>query len=194
MINYIKDVDLFNDIEKYDVVLVGTNTYNILGNGLQRKIRKKYPSVHKANLKTKYGDKNKLGTTLNVDIGGTVIMLCYITGYPNARPDLKTDYLDYDALEKCMSYINNTLQDKKIATTVIGSSRFDGNGDKDRIINILEKFSTGIDLTVYDYYQMSRDEENKAQWLEIQKYKDTDYELYKKLSKERKKNWKETYL
>ena len=194
MIKYIKDIDLFGEIEKYDVVLIGTNTYNILGNGIQRKIRKKYPIVHKENMKTKYGDKAKLGTTLSVDIGGTIIILCYITGFPNARPDLATDYLDYEALEKCMAYVNENLKGKNVATTVIGSSRFDGNGDRDRIINILEKNNNNINLTVYDFFQMSRDEENKAQWLEIQKYKDTDYELYKKLSKERKKNWKQTYL
>lgn len=194
MVTYIKDVDLFPEIEKYDVVLIGTNIYNILGNGIQRKIRKKYPVVHNANIKTKYADKNKLGTVLTVDIGGTLIVLCYITGYPNARPDLKTDYLDYDALKKCMEYVNKVFKDKKVATTLIGGSRFDGNGDKNKIISILEQSCSDINLTVYDFFQMSRDEENKAQWLEIQKYKETDHELYLKLSKERKKNWKQTYL
>lgn len=194
MITYIKDVDLFPEIEKYDVVLIGTNIYNILGNGIQRKIRKKYPVVHNENIKTKYADKNKLGTVLTADIGGTLIVLCYITGYPNARPDLKTDYLDYDALKKCMEYVNKVFKDKKVATTLIGGSRFDGNGDKNKIISILEQSCSDINLTVYDYFQMSRDEENKAQWLEIQKYKETDHELYLKLSKERKKNWKQTYL
>lgn len=194
MITFIKDIDLINDIEKYEVVLIGTNIYNTLGNGLQRKIRKKYPLVHKENLKTKYADREKLGTTLTVDIGNLKIILCYITGYPNARPDINADYLDYDALEKCISYVNNAYSGKEIATTLLGSSRFDGNGDSKKILKILEANSQNLNLHIYDYYQMSRDEENKAQWLEIQKYKNSDYELYKKLSQERKKNWKNTYL
>ena len=194
MLSFIKDIDLFNDIEKYDVVLIGTNIYNTLGNGIQRKIRKKYPLVHKENLKTKYGDKSKLGTTLSIDIGGTIIMLCYITGYPNARPDLSTDYLDYEALIKCLQFANSTLQGKKVATTLIGSSRFDGNGNRDKVLSLIKDNCNDLNITIYDYEQMSRDEENKAQWLEIQKYKDSDYDLYKRLSHERKKNWKKTYL
>ncbi len=61
MIKIIKNVDLINDIDKYDVILVGTNTYHTMGNGFQKKIRFKCPESYKLNLTTKYGDKKKLG-------------------------------------------------------------------------------------------------------------------------------------
>ena len=61
MYHYIQRIDLIDDIEKYDVILIGTNCYCAMNNGFQGKVRKKYNFVYDLNLSTKYGDKNKLG-------------------------------------------------------------------------------------------------------------------------------------
>ena len=42
----IQDINLFNDIDKYDVILIGTNIYNTLSQGFQRDIMLHYPFVH----------------------------------------------------------------------------------------------------------------------------------------------------
>lgn len=187
MLEYIKDIDLIKDIEKYDVILVGTNTYQVMGNGFQRKIRMHYPVTYEENLKTKYGDKSKLGSILRVNTK-PIICLCFITHYYNARPDLMPDYLDYEALESCLSIANSQFRGLRVATTFIGCSKFDGNGDRDRVKSILEKHSGNINLFIYDYVQIKRNIEQKLMLIEIFVKSDYDRETKLKMYYERAKD------
>ena len=115
--------------------------------------------------------------------------MCYISKFKT-----KNEFIDYDALENCIKTANIEFNGLNVATTVIGSSCFDGNGDRDKIMKILEENSDKMNLTVYDYNQMSRAEENKKQWKYIQSFKKSDPEKYKKLTESRKKNWDKLYL
>ena len=45
MIKIIKDIDIIDEIDNYDLILLGTNVYNTLGNGAQLSLRKKYPYI-----------------------------------------------------------------------------------------------------------------------------------------------------
>lgn len=76
---------------------------------------------------------------------------------------------------------------KKIATTLIGGSRFDGNGDKDKILTIIKNTCKDIDITIYDYYQLSKQEKKKLEYKEEQLLKKTDYKKYREVVSERKK-------
>lgn len=193
-IQWINDIDLINETEKYEVILIGTNVYCTLGNGFQHKIKKKYPHVDEVNMRMSYGDSRRLGTRLNVECNDITFSLCYITGYPFYNNPPKKEYLDYGALENCLKTADIEFEGKKVATTLIGTSRFDGNADRGKVIELLNSSIKRMDLTIYDYFQMTRDEENKKQWEEIQKYKKIDYNKYKELAFERKKNWKSLYL
>lgn len=159
MITIIKDIDLYNDIEKYDVILVGTNTYQKMTNGFQEKVRKKYPFVYNLNLETKYADKNKMGTRVTTKGSTPIFSLCFITYGYSFRPDLSKDFLDYESLEKCLKTANNEFKGLKVATTIMGSYQYDGSGDKDRILELLTNNSDKIDLYVYDYQQLKTHQE-----------------------------------
>ncbi len=182
MIKIIKNVDLINDIDKYDVILVGTNTYHTMGNGFQKKIRFKCPESYKLNLTTKYGDKKKLGNRVSTN-ETPKISLCFITDGYNFRPDLKPDYLDYESLEKCIKTANIEYSGLNVATTFIGCSKFDGNGDKNKVLDILERNSDKINLFIYDYEQLDRDVEVAIEYLKIVTNKDYDaktkYQIFK---------------
>lgn len=184
----IKNKDLIWDTDKYDVVLVGTSIYCALSDGFQRKMRKKYEYINDANNNTPYADPRKLGKRLTIQ-GTPIISLCYISKFKS-----KNEYIDYEALENCIKTANIEFSGLNVVTTILGSTYFDGNGDVGRIMKILEDNSDKMNLTVYDYNQMSRDEENKKQWLYIQSFKESDYEKYKRLTDSRKKNWKKLYL
>lgn len=173
----VKDIDLITKVADYDIILVGTNTYCSLTNGFQSKIRFRYPFVEEANNKTAYGDKRKLGTRLTLQQGDSpTISLLYICGHMNSSSPL-----DYDALEKCLLTANAEFAGKKVATTVLGASRFDGKGDKEKIMNIIEQSTPYLDLDVYDYEQMSREEEQLLMWKRIYALKRKDYDLYVKM-------------
>lgn len=149
----IKDKDLIWDVDKYDVILVGTSIYNLLTQGFQSKISVKYPQLVVANNSTPYADKRKYGKRINVEIeNGPIVSLLYICGYPHS----KRDYLNYDAMENCLATSEVEFSGKKVATTFMGTSLFDGNGNKEKCFVLLDKYSKRMDLTVYDYLQLNR--------------------------------------
>lgn len=162
MINVIKDEDIYWHFSEYDIILIGTNIYCTMSQGIQLKIMLNYPYVYNKNLETKYGDMDKMGTILECKSENEpTFCLCFIVKGYNFRPDLEKDYLSYDALENALKLVNIKYKGKKIACPLLGSSRFDGNGDKEKILNIFKKALTDVECTVFDYFQKSRAEEMK---------------------------------
>lgn len=154
-IKIIKNEDAIWHTDEYDVILVGTSIYNMLTNGFQYKLKIKYDEIEKANNTTNYGDKRKLGKRLTID-GNPTISLMYICRYPGLRHGPP---IDYDALQNCLSTANAEFKGKKVMTTMIGCSDFDGNGDKEKVLKMLETYCKDIDLTVYDYHQLRKEDE-----------------------------------
>lgn len=154
MINIIKDIDLITEIHKYDVILIGTNIKNLLIHGFQSAIAQKYKYIDEENKKTRYDDASKIGT-VQVVIGNEsdpIFAICYIFK-GRYRPDIKPDALDYEGLRKCLSLINKHFKGKKIASTIMGNSEYEGGGDKDKILNIFNEEMKDVDVTLYDYKQ-----------------------------------------
>lgn len=193
MIKIIKDIDLFDNVKDYDIVLVGTNIYCNLSQGFQRKVMLNYPYVQEMNMSTKYADKKKLGTILECkNEGNPTFLLLYITE-GNFRPDLKKDTLSYESLEKCIKLINILYKGMNIACPFLGSSRFDGNGDKDKILKIIENNSKNINVTIFDYEQKSRAEELKETRDKELKLKEENADAYYEAVKKRKEEAEERY-
>ena len=194
MINIIKDVDLYHHFDEYDVILIGTNLYSTMSQGIQLKVMLNYPFVFNKNLETKYGDFEKLGTILDCQKEGEPrFCLCFICEGFNFRPDIQKDYLSYEALEKCLKLVNALYNGKRIACPLLGASRFDGNGDRERVMEIFNKCLTDVDCTIYDYYQKSRDEEMKeVREMELEVKKRNREEYYKMVA-ERKRIADERY-
>lgn len=152
--NIVNDKDLIWDTDKYDVILVGTSIYNLLTQGFQSKLTMKYPYILDANNSTPYADKRKYGKRLTIQ-GTPIISLMYICGYPHS----KRDYLNYEALEHCLATANAEFKGKNVATTILGTSLFDGNGDRERCMKIIEDNTDKLNLTLYDFPQYNRRKE-----------------------------------
>ena len=193
MINIIKDVDLYEHLNEYDVILIGTNIYCSMGQGIQLQVMLNYPYVYNKNLETKYGDMEKLGTILEcAEDGEPTFCLCFIVK-GNFRPDLQKDYLYYESLENCLKLINILYKGKKIACPLLGASRFDGNGDKDRIMEIFNECITDVELTIFDYFQLSRDEQVTKVYKYEAELKKTDRKAYYEAVRKRKKEADERF-
>ena len=194
MINIIKDVDIYDHLLEYDAILIGTNLYCTMSQGLQLKVMLNYHYAYEENLNTKYGDMEKLGTILECKKeNNPTFCLCFITKGYNFRPDLEEDYLSYEALEKCLKLVNIMYKGKKIACPLLGSSRFDGNGDKERIYKLFNECITDTDVTIFDYFQKSRAEEMKEVWSSEQELKKSDKKAYYKAISKRKKSAEERF-
>ena len=176
MLKIIKDKDPIWETDKFDVILIGTSIYNQLNGGFQSKMKYKYPIVDEKNRETKYADFSKLGTRITIN-DTPIISLMYICGYP--RPNIDT--VDYDSLTKCLLTANAEFRGKKIMATIIGSSQFDGNGDKDKCLKIIKDSTKDLDITLYDYEQKKRADEIREQKMYLKSLQYTDIEKYNKL-------------
>ena len=176
MLKIIKDKDPIWETDNFDVILIGTSIYNQLNGGFQSKIKYKFPIVDEKNRETKYADFSKLGTRITIN-DTPIISLMYICGYP--RPNIDT--VDYDSLTKCLLTANAEFRGKKIMTTIIGSSQFDGNGDKDKCLKIIKDSTKDLDITLYDYEQKKRIDEIREQKMYLKSLQYTDIEKYNKL-------------
>ena len=193
MINIIKDVDLYEHVDEYDAVLIGTNTYCTMSQGIQLQVMLNYPYVYDKNLETKYADPEKLGTIIDCKSDGEpTFCLCFICG-GNFRPDLQKDYLSYESLEKCLRLVNLLYRGKKLAAPLLGASRFDGNGDRDKIMEIFNNTIKDVDLTIYDYHQKSRAEQMKEVREKELEVKKVDREEYYRMVAKRKKEADERF-
>ncbi len=193
MIKIIKDIDLYDDIDKYDAILIGTNIYGYMANGFQRKVMLNYPYVHEKNIETKYGDENKLGTILVCEKENSPVFVLLYINKCGFRKESKKDYLNYESLEKCIKIINILYKGMNVACTFIGTSKFDGNGDRDKVMNILSNNTKNINLYIYDYEQLSRQEElKKIRNYEV-KLKEVDLDAYYDAVRKRKEEADERY-
>ena len=165
MVTIIKDKALIEDIFDYDIIIVGTGIHNSLGNGFQHDIKINFPFVEDALKKTPYADKRKLGT---VTVVKSTPLYClgfiHSGGY---RKDLNPVYLDYQALNDVLHLIDNNFKNKRIASSFIGCSQFDGNGDKERVLEIFNNLSGENEYFLYDYEQRDYREVNNEKWAEI---------------------------
>lgn len=190
MITIVKDKDLIWDVENFEVVLIGTTVYCKLDAGFQSKMRFKYPVLDEMNNRMPYADMRRLGTRLTFEDITPIVSLLYICGYPSK----KFISLNYESLENCLWTANNEFKGKKVCSTIIGSTIFDGNGDKDKCLELIEKSTPDLDLYLYDYTQLSRSEEIKRQTKYIRSFYESDYEKYKLLKNNEDQLLKRLYL
>lgn len=164
-LNFIHDIPLIEDVFNYDLILFGTGIHNSLGNGFQYDMKINFPIIEETVKKSPYADTRKLGT-VEVINHKPIFCVGYIHkgGY---RKDINPDYLDYDALKDVLFLIDYNFTGKRIAMPLIGCSKFDGNGDKEKVINLINNLSNKNEYFIYDYEQRDYREINNEKWAEI---------------------------
>lgn len=165
-INIITNKPLIEDIFNYDVIIVGTGIHNALGNGFQYDVKINFPTVEEIVKKTPYADVRKLGTVTVVN--STPIFCVGFIHKGGYRKDLNPVYLDYKSLEDVLTLIDNNFENKRIATSFIGCSQFDGNGEKEIVLKIFSGLSDKNEYFIYDYEQRDYREVNNEKWAEIE--------------------------
>lgn len=188
--NIIKD-DLLYHIKEYDVITIGSDIKNSKGNGFKKRMCVNFPEIFLTDEKTPYNDKRKLGKIKKVEVnkeGIPTFLLCYIFK-GRYRPDLYPDALNYNALEQCLIEINKEFKGKRVASTIMGESPYEGGGNRERIINIFTKNCKDIDLTLFDFKQNDFLKENAEKWHNI-----IDLRKEGKISIEEYRNRKKAFL
>lgn len=145
--------EIVTNIPGYEVVLVPMGINNSFNSGFRKDIETNFDGIKEAEGQiTRYGDKGKYGTISNVNIDGITFVFCYMDkgGYRGG------DSVDYNALDSCLRLVSKRYAGRKIAAPLMGYGRFDGNGDKERILQIfkdrfdVEGSETNVDLYVFE--------------------------------------------
>lgn len=164
-ITFVHDKPLIEDIFNYDIIIVGTGVHNALGNGFQYDVKINFPLVEYVVKQTPYADPRKMGTVSVIN--ETPIFCVGFIHQGGYRKDLTPDYLNYDAVRDVLHLVDTNFQEKRIATTLIGCSLFDGNGDKNQVLEIFNGLSDNNEYFIYDYEQRDYREVHNEKWAEI---------------------------
>lgn len=147
-VTIVKDKFLIEDIKKYTIVLVPMSANNSMNSGFAYEIGLNFPSIREKVQTTPYGDRRKFGTVSVFKDEGITFCICFMhTGGQSKQ----AEYVKYDSLADCLDLININFKGKTVASPILGSTKYDGRGDKEKIINIFKEHCTDIDLILYDY-------------------------------------------
>ena len=147
-VTIVKDKFLIEDIKKYTIVLVPMSANNSMNSGFAYEIGLNFPPIREKVQTTPYGDRRKFGTVSVFKDEGITFCICFMhTGGQSKQ----AEYVKYDSLADCLDLININFKGKTVASPILGSTKYDGRGDKEKIINIFKEHCTDIDLILYDY-------------------------------------------
>lgn len=147
-VTIVKDKFLIEDIKKYTIVLVPMSANNSMNSGFAYEIGLNFPLIREKVQTTPYGDRRKFGTVSVFKDDGITFCICFMhTGGQSKQ----VEYVKYDSLANCLDLININFKGKTVASPILGSTKYDGRGDKEKIINIFKEHCTDIDLILYDY-------------------------------------------
>lgn len=147
-VTIVKDKFLIEDIKKYTIVLVPMSANNSMNSGFAYEIGLNFPPIREKVQTTPYGDRRKFGTVSVFKDDGITFCICFMhTGGQSKQ----VEYVKYDSLADCLDLININFKGKTVASPILGSTKYDGRGDKEKIINMFKEHCTDIDLILYDY-------------------------------------------
>ena len=147
-VTIVKDKFLIEDIKKYTIVLVPMSANNSMNSGFAYEIGLNFPPIREKVQTTPYGDRRKFGTVSVFKDEGITFCICFMhTGGQSKQ----AEYVKYDSLADCLDLININFKGKTVASPILGSTKYDGRGNKEKIINIFKEHCTDIDLILYDY-------------------------------------------
>ncbi len=147
-VSFVKDQFLIEHIKEYSTVLVPMSATNAMSLGFSYEIGLNFPSIKEKIQSTPYGDYRKYGTVSVFKDYGLTFCVCFMHTGGQSR---KEEFVRYDSLAECLELINAAFKGKTIASPILGASRYDGRGDKKKIIALFEKYCTDVNMVLYDY-------------------------------------------
>jgi hypothetical protein len=131
---------------------VPMSIHNSFNKGFKYEVALNFPIVKESENQTSYGDTRKYGTTYEVKIDKLIFCICYMYSTPYYRRGTN-DFVKYDSLERCLEEVLIKYKDKKIAAPLLGVDKFDGNGNREKIVAIFQGVFNNKNVTLYDWKQ-----------------------------------------
>ncbi len=136
---------------EFDVIVHGCNCFCTMGAGIAKTIKDNFSQAYRADLQTKRGDKNKLGTIswAEAEVNGEkLIIVNAYTQYDYKGYGVKADY---QAIREVFSAIKKHYSGLRIGYPAIGAGL--AGGDWAIISGIIDEELTGEDHTFVEFEQ-----------------------------------------
>lgn len=133
----------------FDVIVHGCNCQCTMGAGIAKSIRTKFPEAYAADLQTKKGDRNKLGTISAAKVTRNDHALTVINAYTQFHWRGTGVLADYEAIRAAMQQIKLHYSGNRIGYPRIGAGL--AGGDWDTIAQIISEELEGEDHTLVEY-------------------------------------------
>ena len=130
----------------FDVIVQGCNCWHTMGSGVARAIRSQFPQAYIADLRTAYGDPNKLGTTSEAEVTIAGCRVVIVNAYTQFRFGTDRRHVDYDAVHKCFADVKRKHAGLRIGYPKIGAGL--AGGDWEIISAIIDEELAGEDHTL----------------------------------------------
>jgi len=153
MMNILKgDLLQFALTGRFDVIIHGCNCFCTMGAGIARLIRDNFPEAYQADLKTRMGEKEKLGTYSLARIERNDNIFTVVNGYTQYDFSGHGVLVDYGAVRKLFAGIKNNFSNQKIGYPKIGAGLAKGNWEM--ISDIINEELQGEDHALVEYVKI----------------------------------------
>ena len=153
MMNILKgDLLQFALTGRFDVIIHGCNCFCTMGAGIARLIRDNFPEAYQADLKTRMGEKEKLGTYSLARIERNDNIFTVVNGYTQYDFSGHGVLVDYGAVRKLFAGIKNNFENQKIGYPKIGAGLAKGNWEM--ISDIINEELQGEDHALVEYVKI----------------------------------------
>ncbi|NOX35817.1 MAG: phosphatase [Deltaproteobacteria bacterium] len=143
------DLIQFTMAGRFDVIIHGCNCFCSMGAGVARLIRDNFPLAYQADLKTRMGEKEKLGTYSSASIEENGNIFTIVNGYTQYDFSGSGVLVDYKAIRKLFSMVKNDFKNMRIGYPKIGAGL--AKGDWKMISFIINEELKGEDHTLVEY-------------------------------------------
>lgn len=134
---------------EFDLIVHGCNCFCTMGAGIAKLIRQQFPEAYEVDLKTKRGDKNKLGTISWAKVKVQNRDLIIVNGYTQFNWKGAGRKVDYDALRGVFRNIKKEFSGYRIGYPAIGAGL--AGGDWEEISEIIAEELKDENHTFVEY-------------------------------------------
>lgn len=134
---------------EFDLIVHGCNCFCTMGAGIAKGIKLQFPEAYAADLNTKYGDKDKLGTISWAKAKSYKGELIVVNAYTQFNFQGPPPLADYDAIRLAFAKIKDQFPGLRIGYPAIGAGL--AGGDWQIISQIIEEELAGEDHTFVEF-------------------------------------------
>lgn len=134
---------------EFDVIIHGCNCLHTMGAGIAKYIKQDFPEAFEADKRTRFKDRNKLGTFSEATIERNGHKFVVLNAYTQFDYNGKgKDLFEYDTFPQLLQSIKAKYGNKRIGLPLIGCGLAGGN--EPRILAMIEEHFKGVDFKLVE--------------------------------------------